>query len=172
MLILHGLYNFAPKRVAYRNDYCLSCQAPRRAVRVRTFDVLHIMFMPILPVGLWKRWHCGECGCDPHAPTKTRKSFQWLGVFVLIMMSAAGWAVEVDPNDYFLDWGMRIGFPALLVYAIWYAVRSEPEVRLSDQLKSVVPANETECPFCGAPFVLDKGWRCVNCGVERVVLRS
>src|ERR1035438_6787107 len=77
MLIVRGAFHFRPKRVAFRDDYCLSCRAPRRAVAVRTFDVGHIFWIPILPVGFWRHWVCSVCGGDPHARSKARRYFKW-----------------------------------------------------------------------------------------------
>lgn len=50
--------------MAFRNDYCLARGEERRAVQVRTFDVGHIFWIPILPAGFWKRWVCTVCGKD------------------------------------------------------------------------------------------------------------
>ena len=55
MLVIHGVYRWGRKLVAYRNDYCLSCAAPRLAFQHRTFDVLHAFWIPLIPIGLWKR---------------------------------------------------------------------------------------------------------------------
>ena len=30
----------------------------------RTFDVLHVFFIPFLPLGFWKRWLCAMCGAE------------------------------------------------------------------------------------------------------------
>ena len=78
MLIIHGVYHLWPKRVGFRNDYCLGCDKPRRSFAVRTFDVGHLFWIPILPVGLWKHWKCSECGRDPHVHVRTRRSFNWV----------------------------------------------------------------------------------------------
>jgi len=71
LFIVYGVYRWKAKRVAFRNDYCLVCGEARRAVQVRTFDVGHIFWIPILPAGFWKRWVCTVCGQDPHVTTKT-----------------------------------------------------------------------------------------------------
>jgi hypothetical protein len=62
-----------PRRVAFRNDYCMACNAPRRAVQIRTLDVIHLYFIPLLPLGLWKRWCCCTCGMNPHQLHLTRR---------------------------------------------------------------------------------------------------
>jgi hypothetical protein len=57
MILVHGFYRFKPKRVAFRNDFCLACAKAVRAFQVRTFDVLHVFWIPLLPV-----WHRPKCG--------------------------------------------------------------------------------------------------------------
>ena len=51
MIIIHGVYRFAPKRRAFRNDFCLTCKAN---------------WIPLLPLGVWKKRVCSVCGRDPH----------------------------------------------------------------------------------------------------------
>ena len=56
MLLVNGLYHFRPTRVAFRNDFCMSCHLPRRSVQIRTFDVWHLFRIPILPLGFPRRY--------------------------------------------------------------------------------------------------------------------
>ncbi|HKV63349.1 MAG TPA: hypothetical protein VJO16_15665 [Candidatus Acidoferrum sp.] len=91
MIIVYGVYRWMAKRVAFRNDYCLACGEPRRAVQVRTFDVGHIFWIPILPAGFWKRWVCTVWGCDPHGSGKTRRGAKWVGLFILLLFSVVFW---------------------------------------------------------------------------------
>lgn len=101
MLVMHGTYSLARKLVAYRNDYCLQCDAPRLAFQHRTFDVLHAFFLPVLPLGLWKRWQCAVCGRNPHESGRTRKSLKWAGTAILGLMSLSMWVVSTQekPED-------------------------------------------------------------------------
>ena len=92
MLIVRGSYHFWPKRVAFRNDYCLRCQAPRRSIAIRTFDVRHLFWIPILPVGFWKRWQCEVCGQAPHIYPKVRRFFKWVGLVFSIAALSLGMA--------------------------------------------------------------------------------
>src|SRR5437879_4143615 len=84
MLIIRGAYHFRPTRVAFRNDYCLSCQAPRRAIAVRSFDVGHFFWVPILPVGYWRHWKCSECRRKPHSNLKLRRRLKWATLYSLV----------------------------------------------------------------------------------------
>ncbi len=109
MFITYGTYHFRPKRLAFRNDYCLSCGEARRSVQMRTFDVGHIFWIPLLPVGFWKRWICTACGHQPHISPKTRRSFKWAGLLVLLFLSAIFWAEPVTPDFVAGSWIFRIG---------------------------------------------------------------
>jgi hypothetical protein len=88
---LYGSYHFWPKKFGFRDDYCLGCQAPRRSIAIRTLDVGHPFWIPILPVGFWKQWKCSMCHRGPHANTRTRRSFKWIGVVGLILIALAFW---------------------------------------------------------------------------------
>ena len=57
-----GVYRFRPRTVGYRNDFCLTCMAPRRALEVRTFNVGSLRGLPLIPLGYWSRWLCSVCG--------------------------------------------------------------------------------------------------------------
>ena len=167
MFILHGIYHFQTKIVAYRNDFCLTCAAPRRAFRARTFDVIHIFYFPLIPIGFWRRWHCSVCNNDPHAYPGTRKAFKWAGVVVLAFFSVVPWMVP--PDDPWI-WPMRIGLPVAFAAALWNTIRSKPDLRLADKLSEIQPADESVCPVCGSALIVDNVWRCPQCGMERVTV--
>lgn len=168
MLIVYGVYRWQPKRVAFRNDYCLSCGQPRRAVQVRTFNAGHIFWIPILPVGFWKRWVCTACGRDPHVSTKTRRGFKWAGVFVLLIFSAVFWAVPVEPDSVALLWALRVAAPIGAVLTLMHLFRTEKEPSLQSKLATVQPAADTLCPFCGAPLLMiSSQCSCPACGAVR-----
>ena len=109
MLIVYGAYHFRPKRIAFRNDYCLTCGEACRSVQIRTFDVGHIFWIPVLPVGFWKRWVCTACGHQPHVSPKTRRFFKWAGLFVLLFLSVMSWVEPVERNFAAFTWICRIG---------------------------------------------------------------
>ena len=168
MLIVYGAYHWRPKRVAFRSDYCLSCAAPRRAVRIRTFDVGHIFWIPILPVGFWQRWLCGVCGKNPHQNLKTRPQFKWAGLIVLLVLSGIFWASPPEsPRDMAFWWGMRI-VPLAAALALFIHIRRSPvEPTLKERLASIPPATDSNCPFCATTLMIGAHSYCPACGVER-----
>ena len=175
MLVLFGKYSIAHRKVVFRNDYCRVCNVARVAFLHRTFDILHLFFVPVLPLGFWKRWHCGVCGNNPHVNQQTRKSLKWSGTVILILGSVSMWAVSATdiPEDPAILWIMRIGLPVAAVFALRATLRSPPDVQLKDLLRTVRPATDTRCPVCNSTLeVTAPHWRCSRCGIERRSLRA
>jgi hypothetical protein len=173
MLILHGTYHWGRRLVAYRNDYCLACDAPRLAFQHRTFDALHVFFIPILPLGLWKRWRCSVCGQDPHERTRTRKSMKWVGVVALVFFTLPAFFVSPaeKPEDFYWIWGFRIGGPIAILWAIWATLRSPSDENLKERLRLVSPIMDATCPVCDIMLMpTEPAWQCPNCGMRRRAL--
>ena len=168
MSIIHGVYHFQAKRLAFRNDYCLSCGQARRSAQIRTFDVAHAFWIPILPLGFWKRWICTTCGRQPHVSTKTRRPFKWAALFVLLLLGVVFWAVP-PPSDFVAGtWVMRIGAPLGAILVLVHLLRTSKDPSRKDLLRVIQPASETVCPFCGAQMlVLASQCSCPVCGVVR-----
>ena len=171
MFLIHGAYHFWPKRVAFRNDYCLTCGQASRAAAIRTFDVGHIFWIPILPVGFWKHWRCTFCGKDPHASPSTRRSFKWAGLACLVILSAGSWAapVEGDSESLLISWAFRVAAPVGAILLFVHLLRTPRDRSLREKLATVAPADETTCPFCKTPLVSGNAarWSCPGCGVIR-----
>lgn len=173
MVIVHGRYFWRRRIVAYRNDFCLSCNMERVAWQHRTFDVLHVFWVPILPLGFWKRWHCDACGRDPHSNPGTRKGFKWAGVAVLALISLSGWVVSSteQPDDIAFIWAMRLGGPIATIWAAWATLKSGADIDLADTLRRVQPISDTNCPLCRVSlYQSGAGWQCPKCGIRREAL--
>jgi len=175
MLLVHGRYLWARRLVAFRNDYCLACGAPRLAYRHRTFDVLHVFWIPFLPLGFWKRWHCAVCGNDPHEQVRTRRWLKWVGVVILLLMTLTFWTVPAkdETGDLIFTWVMRLGAPLLAAWAVWATLKSPPDDRLKELLAAVEPNRDHRCPACQVDLIPeDPDWRCPQCGMTRQALAA
>jgi len=168
MLIIHGAYHLWPKRVAFRNDFCLACQRPRRAIAIRTFDVGHIYWVPILPVGFWKHWQCTVCGRDPRVHVKTRRSFKWAGLACLIIISLIFWLSPTE-SEPVVDWSFRIIPLALALLLLRHLLRTPAEPSLRERLRMIEPATDSVCPFCATPLLaeINGRWSCPGCYAVR-----
>jgi hypothetical protein len=167
VFIIHGVYHFWPKCVAFRNDYCLTCQAPTRCVAVRTFDVGHIFWIPILPVGLWKHWQCSRCESEPHTSSTTRPFFKWAGLCILLFLSVLSWIEPVAPADGWISWLFRIGGLLAGLLLLVHLFRAPKQPSLRESMKSILPADDIVCPFCDAPLLAGPQWSCPQCGAVR-----
>jgi len=167
MLIIYGVYRWWPRRIAFRNDYCLRCGQETRAEQIRTFDVGHIFWIPLLPSGFWKHWYCFKCRHNPHESPRTRRIFKWIGLAILILFAMVFWTTPLDPDFVIGTWIFRIGAPiaALLTFA---HLRGTPkDVRLKSKLAGVLPAADIVCPFCRTELIVGDRCFCPNCAVVR-----
>ena len=169
MLIFVGAYHLWPQRLAFRNDYCVRCQAPRRSVEVRSFDVGHIFWVPLLPVGFWRHWTCTVCKRNPHRLPRLKRTLLWRGAFFLISLSVVFWAIRPGPEFEVGIWACRIAAPIGAAVLIAQLLRGFSEPSLRDRLLAVTPANDTACPFCGAALAMgtSERWSCPSCGIVR-----
>lgn len=169
LLLIHGTYRFRAQRLAFRNDYCLSCARPCRSVQVRTFDAWHIFWMPVVPLGFHKRWLCTICGHQPHVYPGTRRGFKWAGIVVLLMFSAAFWARPLTPDILVLGWLIRIAAPLGAILTLVHLLRTPRDASLKEKLSVIPPASDTVCPFCGSNLLaLSSQCTCPTCGVLRL----
>jgi zinc ribbon protein len=169
-MVLVGIRDIKPKIVAYRNDYCISCDSPQRAHRIRRLKVLHLFFIPVFPLALVRRWRCSVCDRHPHwrAPSRQR----WLVTYLLAMFTATAWiSSDTETGNSVLGmWLLRIGVSIAFVLVFSYALRGQYDFQLKEKLGTVEAAQETNCPFCGTQFIQNQGWRCPQCGVEKAAL--
>jgi hypothetical protein len=169
MIIIHGLYHFRQKRVAFRNDYCLSCKQPRRSVQIRSFDAVHIFWIPLIPLGFQKKWSCTVCGKQPELQPGTRRSFKWLGLFILLFLGVAFWLVPVEPDSAQITWVIRILSPLGAVFTLVHLLRTPKDASHKAQIQNIPPATDTACPFCGTQMLmLSSSCACPLCGVVRL----
>jgi hypothetical protein len=173
MLILHGRYYWRRKFIAFRNDFCRNCAAPRLAIEQRTLDVLHIFWIPVLPLGRWNRWHCATCGYPTHAPTRTRAFFRWALAAMMASIGISGWLFTPSgrTDDAIVMWTMRIGGVGFAALATRWALKSRVEPRFEDELRRVLPNTDTHCPICRLALVEEpEGWRCSRCRMLRTTV--
>ena len=176
MLLIHGTYHWRARRIAFRNDFCRTCAQERLALLVRTFDVFHVFWVPVLPLGFWSRWFCTQCGSPPHVSTKTRRGFKVAGAVVCAFAALSTWAVPIAEvgEDAWIVWLMRIAMPLLTVVAVRWAFKHPVEPRFLEMLAAVKPFQGWSCPLCSGPLLPDghADGRCTQCGAEHRPLRK
>ena len=170
MFLIHGVYHWRPRRVAFRNDYCISCAAERVAIQVRTIDVLHLFWVPLLPIGAYRRWWCLQCEQRPDLSQTARRSIKILLAVVLAGLAALMWLTPGSPRDrdaIIVVWSMRLSFSGLLLATLWWIRRGSDDVERRKRLERIQPSYATECPLCHVPLQLTEPARCMRCGIVR-----
>lgn len=160
------VYRFRPRVVAFRNDFCLTCNTARRAVEVRTFNILSFHGLPILPVGFWRRWQCTSCSRRPGYNPRSRRKFAITLALLAAAFAVIFWLLPVEPDQAAVWLVIRILSPAVMLGAIVWAISAERTPSDRERLAQVAPAQDSSCPFCQATLS-PTGWRCVGCGVQR-----
>jgi hypothetical protein len=160
------IYRLRSSVVAFRNDFCLTCMSERRAIQIRSFNILCFEMIPLLPVGFWKRWQCLTCSRDPGYNPRSRRKFAITLALLAGAFAAIFWGLEIEPGQEAIWMLIRIASPIVLVGAIIWALAADPTPSTAERLARVAPAGDFVCPFCQRSL-LPVYWSCPNCGVQR-----
>jgi hypothetical protein len=170
-MLIDGVYHFRPKPVGFRNDYCIPCGTERVAIQVRTIDVWHVFWIPVIPLGAHRRWWCLECGRSPDLAKTARRSIKILLAVVLGGLAALTWSVSppsTDSDEMTAVWVMRVVFSGLLLATVWWIGRGSDDVRRRELLRGLAPSQATECPLCKITLQLTDPPQCIKCGIVRM----
>ena len=156
------------KIIAYRNDFCLACQEPRRVYQVSRVLFVRVHLIPVLPVGMWRTWYCSACNQNPHAIPGRFEELKRVILIVLAIVSFFGW---IAPDANHGVWWMRIAPLVLIAVMLLLMAKKWAALGLQRKLSEVPPATESMCPLCGGLLIMDNGWRCSACGIKRTVVQ-
>lgn len=173
MLVLTGTYNFLPRIVAFRSDFCRSCQSDTISFGRRTVDAFHVFWIPLVPLGIWTRWFCNSCGERPHNPTTVRRPVRLFVVFFFFLLSVMLWflvlfalftSVSQSPEARgFLV--AALVMTVLLVLSIFWAWEFQSD-KFKSRLSEVQPFSGHACPLCSGSLVISDKLTCRDCGAE------
>ena len=181
MFLIHGHYKFLPKRSAVRNVWCTVCKQPRLAIGVRSLLVIHLFWIPVLPVARVTDWVCASCRNNPKAHlTAPPSAMRWPLVLAGILLVAGLWVLletirtGEDPlgvEDKRMSGGIASGLALLMVGALfgWQVLRQlrrTAELGFDDGKASVAPLSGDNCPLCGDLMLTRDHPRCGRCQVD------
>jgi hypothetical protein len=163
--MVHGTYHIGRKRVSCRNAYCTTCRAPRFTEGRRSFVVLHLFFIPILPVAAVVRWFCHTCGNEIDARRPSRPWILVAGAGIGLLMTFAGVMVVVDGHEVVSGLGCLILGP-LLVIGLIHLIRKQDYRGYVASQEQVPPLPGDHCPYCAAPVFAAETPHCHACKVD------
>ena len=170
MHVHYGIYHFAAKRTAFRNDFCVRCDAERLAIHTTTLDVLHVYWVPLVPIGRIGRWHCLNCGHPVDRVRTSRRSIKVLLAIVLAIVALMLWLEAAEAGDtsrVMSLWTIRLVVTlALLATIRWIAIGSDDVVRRA-HLETIGPCRLVTCPACSVNLRPGSSWRCPQCDMVR-----
>lgn len=170
MLIIHGTYQLARKRVAVRNDFCNSCERVCLSEQWRSFDFGHLYWIPLMPLGSRKHWICLLCNQDPRARYKTKRGFKIAGLIVTFLFAALFFSASPSPDDKemtpTLVWSCRLGATAAFLGFAYSVFKRVPETSEDERRACVVPLSVDSCVYCGGRLKHDTVIYCPGCDVQ------
>ena len=165
-MIHFGVYRFGSRRVACRNAYCTVCESSRFAEGFRSVLVMHVFWIPLLPLGTDVRWFCTGCGNTTDAK---RPSQPWVliagmlcGVLLVFVGTMIGLTTESDRTT-----GAGVAaFGAILAGLLFYLMKKRNYGDYAESVRSVTPLSADHCPYCKSPLFAKLQPRCDSCRVN------
>ena len=172
MIILYGTHRTGLKKIGARKDFCNACERECVGEQWRSFDLGHVFFIPILPLGTRERWRCSLCGKDPRARYTTSKPLRIIGLFVLPVFILPVFLVHDDtpptnPGEAYGPYVIAAGVAAVWVYLLYSTFFRRDSGPPEDQRRAaVVPLSTDSCPYCHGPLTGAPDYRCPSCDIR------
>lgn len=163
--ILHGHYRWGTRRAACKHEYCTICQRERMVEGYRSFRVIHLFFVPVIPLGNFTDWRCSTCGKDPYSK---RPMPPWISVpgFVLGACAFVGVAIAPWEDDDFQSRIIMLCIFGALAAFSGYSLFGKRRREYLALRRAVQPLPKDVCPLCGQPTLQRSKIRCELCRVE------
>jgi hypothetical protein len=171
-MIHAGLYYFGRKRVACRNDYCTVCREPTLAEGRRSLVVLHVFFVPLLPLGVRTRWFCIVCGRQTNAKRPSHRGILIAGIVFGAFMAFSGVITWLETREPLMGWPM-IGLGGAMVGGLTWMICTQNYQAYQQWKKDIPPLSSDACPYCHRPLAhVGRSVRCEACDVRIVTARG
>jgi hypothetical protein len=94
---------------------------------------------------------------------------RWVIVGFAGLFAIAGVIASFEEQDSAaIMWLMRLGLPTFFFTVLCFVLRDKPDRALREKLKQVAPDRADTCVLCSGALILDYGWRCSQCGAQRM----
>jgi hypothetical protein len=163
MFVIYGTHHFAARTVGFRPDFCMSCQNEVISVESRSFDVGHVYWLPLIPLGFRRHWRCRTCGNNPRSYDSS-VVFQAIAGVIFLVAAVFAWMEPASPENATFAWTVRFALPLLSLALLANLRRRKREnAELQQRLRRVKPVGDA-CPLCGQRVTAGPERRCTKCG--------
>ncbi len=162
--MIHGIYHFGSKRVACRNDYCPTCGTACLAEGRRSYQVLHLFFVPVLHLGHTVRWFCPTCD----RPTNQRPLEPFIllgGAIVGVLFAILGLIILFSASDHFTGLIVTTCGSLLAILTLRLLIQQNCYASSNRDLPEILPLPQAHCPYCHARTTPDQPPRCSTCAI-------
>lgn len=169
MLLIHGIYRFCRRRIGCRRDYCNACEQEHLAEQWQSFNVLHLYWVPVLPLGLWDRWECAQCHRDPRGRYHTASWVMYLALALcglLLLCSFLANVQGLNAKDQLSLWAGRGIVLGIFLIILWSMRRRRPGLSPEERRRQVVPLPADHCVYCEGPLKTGPRPYCPRCRIR------
>lgn len=163
--MIHGHYYFGRKRVACRNAYCTVCKGSRFAEGLKSLVVLHLWFIPLLPIGTEIRWFCSTCHREIDVRRPSRPFILVAGIFFGIVLTFIGVMIFIEADQKEVGPACLVIGP-MMVGGLAYILRTQDYKGFVAATHAVEPLDGDYCPYCKSPVRPTSPPHCQSCHVD------
>jgi len=166
MLLIHGIYRWAPRMTGYRDGWCNHCRQVTHALQVKTWNVFHLYWVPVLPLGRYTALHCAVCKLDPTSRVSEPPALLFIGIVCFSLIFAAVMFAAFPPADQQTAWIVRAVMLGLIIVCA-YKLRQRWKRPLPTAAAYIYPDSLSK--FCQNPLVpMHDSWYCEPCRLVRI----
>lgn len=164
-MLFHGTYRFGRKLIACRNAYCTGCDAPCFAEGWKSWLVLHVFWIPLIPIGTDTKWFCGKCRKEVDSHRPSRPLILIAGMLCGFFFFGMGTFAPVQKGEERV--GIYIAtFGLVMIMGTFWLLRRQDYRRYSQRSLAVVPLTGDRCPYCNEPLFANVKPRCHSCRIQ------
>jgi hypothetical protein len=127
--------------------------------------VLHVAFIPVLPIGVETRWHCQRCGEEIDARRPSRPWAMVACVVLGLLACVAGVSFLREEHEREAAIGCLLLGAALMAGGA-YGLKKANYRAYEAGRRSVTPLASDHCPYCEQPIFASMKPRCQACRVD------
>jgi hypothetical protein len=161
---IHGQYHFNKKIIGYGRCTCFKCNNSDIALVSRSFQVIHLFWVPIIPVGIVKHNICSNCKNKNELSIfrsdtlKFLVTTQAIGLTALLLGAALmlpDFVKITDNYSYYFAYFFLAAGTIICAYG-WY------DLHKAKKHNAITSKDIVTCPFCSTPHPHSAS-KCPNC---------